>query len=104
MATKNGLVGNKVKIGKGPNEIKFFPDRILYIEGNVNYTIFYIDDGRVIYSAKGLSFWEGQLVDFRRIHRKYLVNVSHVKDVGEKSIMMNNGIVLGMSRRKRMQF
>jgi two-component system LytT family response regulator len=100
MATKNGIVRNKVEVGKGPDLVRLRMEEILYLEGNGTYTFFHTKN-KMILSAKNLGYWEGVLGDgFKRIHRKYLVNCVHIQLFNEKSVIMSSGIELEISRRR----
>lgn len=103
MRNNNGIVNQKAVIGKGESLQRIWIRNIIYLEGNVNYTIFHTKD-EVYFSSRHLLFWKNQLVengfDFVRIHRKYLVNREHIKEITETEVKVSNRDVLKISRRK----
>ena len=83
------------------------PD-IIYCEADSNYTKIFLGDKQKIVSSRTLKEYEELLEDsgFIRIHHSYLVNKIHVRQYlkGEGGqIVMNNGIALDVSRRKKEQ-
>lgn len=77
---------------------------IIMCEGYVNYTLIYMHSGQKILIAHTLKYFEKTLVEsgFSRVHRKYLINYSHSKgfDSNSKSVIMENGIEVSVSRRR----
>ncbi|MFC3417549.1 LytR/AlgR family response regulator transcription factor [Algoriphagus hitonicola] len=62
--------------------LEFVPiDSILRCQADVNYTHFFLRDGRKITSSKTLKEYEMQLVsqDFFRVHNSHLVNLKEVR-------------------------
>jgi len=82
---------------------------ILYLEGEVNYTKFYLRDGKTILISKTLKEYENLLKEqgFLRIHQSYLINLHHVVQYikGEGGqVVMSNRQELPVSRRKKSAF
>ncbi|UTA68017.1 MULTISPECIES: LytTR family DNA-binding domain-containing protein [Emticicia] len=83
---------------------------ILYLKSAKNYTIFKLADGREIISSKTLRIFEEELneiVNFVRLHRSYIINLEHVKDLyfncrGGEVLIQDEKIVI--SRRKAADF
>lgn len=82
---------------------------IVRCDSDGNYTHFYISDGRTIMASKTLGEYEHLLEgeDFYRIHRSHLINLRHIKkylkgDGG--SVMMSDGSIVEVSRRKKAAF
>jgi two-component system LytT family response regulator len=78
---------------------------IIYCEGDINYTIIYLENGKKITSARGLNIFENALSGFVRIHRKYLINPYFVdsQDAEILTVTMRKNIVLKISRRRKSQ-
>lgn len=82
---------------------------IIYCEADSSYTIFCLENGKKIISAKTLSDYESILDSnyFIRIHRSYLININHVKEYkkGEGGfVVMSNKAEIEISRRKKDEF
>jgi two-component system LytT family response regulator len=90
--------------------LQFVPtDDIIYLEANSNYTIFYIVGNRKITAARTLKDFEDMLPAslFIRIHHSYLINKNgiekYIKGDGGQ-VVMKNGVVLDVARRKKEEF
>ena len=82
-------------------------DDIIYLEANSNYTSFFLTDNRKITATKTLKDFEELLPAsiFIRIHHSYLINKNGVEkyirgDGGQ--VLMKNGVMLDVARRKKM--
>jgi two-component system LytT family response regulator len=80
-------------------------DDILYLTGEDNYTSFHFLKQKEIMVSKTLKDYEEMLdhFGFMRIHKSTLVNLAHVKKVIRKEnveVLMSNGVVLSVSRRR----
>ena len=90
--------------------LQFVPtDDIIYLEANSNYTIFHIAGNRKITVAKTLKDFEDMLPAslFIRIHHSYLINKNGIEKYirGEGGqVVMKNGVVLDVARRKKEEF
>lgn len=79
---------------------------ILYLEADVNYTIFHLSDGRKIVSSFTLKKYEQkqELGTFLRVNKSYLLNPDFIKNCEKKgnktSIELSNGKIVQVSRRK----
>jgi DNA-binding LytR/AlgR family response regulator len=84
-----------------------YPNRheIIYLEADVNYTIFHLESGKKIMSSRTLLIHQGQLAGFVRINRKHLLNPSHIATIhGEKNyrkVLLHNGLSFNISRRRK---
>jgi DNA-binding LytR/AlgR family response regulator len=84
-------------------------DDILYLEGNVNYTLIHLQNGKVKLSPRTLLYHiQHSLNDsFVRVHRAFCVNKKHVQETQMidikcvTHIFLKNGKQLSVSRRKR---
>jgi len=81
---------------------------ILYCQADSNYTFVYLQNEPNLCVSKTLSDIEHMLpAHFFRIHKSYLINTNYIKkylktDGG--SVMMQNGDILDISRRKKQEF
>ncbi len=78
---------------------------IYYIEANNKDCIIYYDTDRLTI-RKGLTDLEELFPkhSFYRTHRKYLVNLAHVREFDETKLSLDCGITLPISRRKSFPF
>ncbi len=84
-------------------------NEILYLEGAVNYTKFYLSNGKSILISKTLKEYETLLKEqgFLRVHQSFLINLHHVKQYqkGEGGqVIMSNQKEIPVSRRKKAEF
>jgi two-component system LytT family response regulator len=82
---------------------------VIYCESDSSYTTFYLLNGQTITASKSIIEYEVLLEksSFCRIHKSYLVNLNHVKEYlrGEGgSVVLTNGVVIEVSRRKKEVF
>lgn len=85
----------------------FYSQDIVYLKADINYTEFYLKDGKKIVSSFTLKHHEAdeRLKGFLRVNKSYLVNQlyirqyrSHHKDV---RIYLTNGYEIKVARRRR---
>lgn len=80
---------------------------IVLLSADINYTTFYLKDGRKYTSAQTMLKYDSYLNphNFIRINKNQMVNISEVKEVTKANrtcnIELNNGMSLKTSRRKR---
>ena len=88
-------------------DYNLYSQDIVYLKADVNYTEFYLKDGKKIISSFTLKHHEAdeRLKGFIRVHKSYLVNqmyigqyMSRQKDV---RIYMINGKEIKVARRRR---
>jgi DNA-binding LytR/AlgR family response regulator len=104
----------KTYIQKGNNALlilnhksskKVFVEDVIFLEGDINYTIFHLEDGRQKTVAHSLKFYEAFLEThgFLRIHRSYMINPIHIKNFNHEQykVVMNTGQEAMISRRKK---
>ncbi|MEA5461508.1 LytTR family DNA-binding domain-containing protein [Arcicella sp. LKC2W] len=107
----------KTYIQKGNNSLltlnhktskKVFVDAVVLLEGNINYTIFHLANGKQKLVAHSIKFFEPFLEThgFLRIHRSYMINPNHVKNLNQEEykVLMNNGREAIISKRKKSIF
>jgi len=80
--------------------------KIMYIEGNGNYSNIHFADRPMICASKTILEYETALEDsnFVRLHKSYVVNLDHITEYikGEGgSVMLSNGKEIEVSRRKK---
>lgn len=81
-------------------------ESIEYLESSINYTYFYLRDGKSIISGYNIKVFEKLLnnVDFIKINRSNLVNVSFIQKIlierNTCSILLLNGDAMNVSRRR----
>ena len=96
---------NKLLLKTAECEFLLVTDDIHYLEiNNKNCTIYYQEDALMI--QKSLDELEHQFPTdtFFRIHRKYLVNLSHVREFDESHLTLDCGKTLPISRRRSQKF
>ncbi|MEA5459910.1 LytTR family DNA-binding domain-containing protein [Arcicella sp. LKC2W] len=98
-ATTN-LFGNPYVLGK---RTILFANEVLYFEGDINYTYIHLVSGKQKLLSKTLLFIENQVDSekFIRISRKHLVNKKFVLKSGRSFVVLINGDILPVSRRRR---
>lgn len=80
---------------------------ILYLQGNINYTLIHLQSGKVKISPRTLRFHVNNSLDdnFIRIHRAFCVNRNYIQSYDEKEsanfLLLTSGIKLSVSRRKK---
>ncbi len=101
------FMNKQIKYMKTPKILKNInQESIGYLESSINYTQFYLQDGKSIISSYNIKVFEKLLnnVDFIKINRSNLVNVSFIqKALIERntcSILLLNGDVMNVSRRR----
>lgn len=96
LSTSNGLVFVKLA-------------EILYCESSGNYTNFYLNDGKKIMVSRQLGEYEKLLpeINFTRIHDKYIINLSFIKEYIKGSggdVVLENGKELPVASRRKEEF
>ena len=94
---------NRVVLKIDEDNVVFFTNEIYYIEKEKSSKQFlvYLEDKCVV--AKGvLSAIEIQLLEqhFMRTHRSYLVNMKHIRRIQKNDLVLSNGNLVPISRRK----
>ena len=82
------------------------PIAIIYLEADINYSIFHFENGKKLTSSFTLKYYESKngINHFLRIHRSYLLNPVYIACIfkqGKNSyIRMTNGKEIKVARRK----
>ena len=76
---------------------------IIKIEGDRNYSTFYLSTNKTKISSKTLGHFEEILTDkgFFRCHRSFIVNYHHIDKVQKDFFSMKNGENIPISRRRK---
>lgn len=96
-----GLLAVQENITLENNE-KILLVNILYIESDGNYSIIHTNTQERHFSRIRMKEWADKLshASFSRIHRKYIVNYYHVKEITGQNVILANGQHLPISRRR----
>ena len=83
-------------------------ENIIYCKSDSNYCVLVLTDKRKVVASKTLKHFEEILPknQFLRIHKSYLINISHLKKYLKKEggeLVMSNNDVLPLSRNSREQ-
>lgn len=99
MESKKIFIGRANSIGKNAYKI----DSIVYIESQINYSIFHFDKLSITKrkSAVSLKKWAERIEGFVRISQNYLVNPDYILKIIDNKIYLKTGIGLQFSRRKK---
>ncbi|CAH0996236.1 hypothetical protein EMA8858_02367 [Emticicia aquatica] len=79
---------------------------IVYLKADINYTIFYLQNGRKLVSSTTLKQHQAkpQLISFLRVNKSHLLNPDFIKSVsknGKKAtVKLIDGSEVKVSRRK----
>jgi two-component system, LytTR family, response regulator len=97
---------NDLFFHKGKTKIPVTTDDILYFKADGKYTRVAMKDGREHMASKCLCCFEECMPAgiFLRVHRKYLVNTLHMREIYENNayfIRLNNGEKIPVSFRKK---
>ena len=81
---------------------------IVYLEGDENYTIIYLSNGKKVLCARTLKDITNHIQsgEFCRIHRSYCINLNHIRNYkrSDQEVEMTNGHRFGVARRKKTLF
>ena len=78
---------------------------VMYLEGDDNYTSFYMARSHKVVVSKTLKEYESLLADlgFFRIHKSSIINFTHLKNINKDNgidVIMSDGRSLAVSRRR----
>jgi DNA-binding LytR/AlgR family response regulator len=83
-------------IREGNRIIRLHPDEILYLEGyGGDYVKVHRTNGRPLLSQNSLKNFEDSLNEygFCRVHRSYIVSLSHIDYIERKRIRIENALI-----------
>ena len=85
--------------------VKVFINGIILVEGNANYTKFYMKQGKERVVVQPIKYFESYLRThgFLRVHRTFMINPNCVKmyDEEQNIITMSNEQIANILRRRR---
>lgn len=80
-------------------------DNVVLLKGDVNYTTFYLQNGKEKVVAHTIKFFENYLEThgFLRVHRSFMVNPNYIKEYNRDDdiLTMSNGHQASISRRRK---
>lgn len=84
---------------------KVFIKHVILLKADVNYTTFYLENGKAKVVAHTLKFFEAflQTHGFLRVHRSFMINPDYLQEYNEEQdiIILTNGLQATISRRKK---
>ncbi|MDZ7898624.1 MAG: LytTR family DNA-binding domain-containing protein [Arcicella sp.] len=96
--------GGELLMVDSRRKIVLLINRIIMLEGKINYTIFHLKDGKKRLFSHTINTYEGDLAQrgFVRVHRGFIINAACVKDIreGDKQILMEENLIATVSRRR----
>lgn len=81
-------------------------ENICYLESSINYTLFFLNDGRSVVSGYNIKVFETLFQDqaFVKINRSKLVNVAFIKKTkimdNTYAVLLRNGEQINIARRR----
>ncbi len=86
-----------------------FPEEILYLQSERQYTYFNMKDGQMIMTSKNIGEYESKLIpyNFFRCHHSFLINLNEVRGYSSQNglhAIMTNGSLVDVSKRKKENF
>jgi len=105
MKTYQQKGNNTLLILNHRTSVKVFINSIILVEGNANYTKFYMKEVKERVVAHTIKFFESHLEThgFLRVHRTFMINPKHIETYNseQKILTMSNGQVANIARRRR---
>lgn len=82
------------------------PEDIVMLEGEGNYTFFYLSNGKKMVASRTLKQYEIVLneLPFIRIHKGYMVNLKHLVRCENEALFLKTGKMVKVSRRRLRDF
>ncbi|WP_435356365.1 LytR/AlgR family response regulator transcription factor [Emticicia sp. SJ17W-69] len=76
---------------------------IIWIEGQQNYCVLHLAEGKPIVLTKTLKNLEQVLADntFVRIHKEHIINRTFIASFSDTLVVLNDGTSLGLARRRK---
>ncbi len=80
---------------------------IVMLQGDINYSLFYLQSGRKVLVPRTLKIFEELLENhnFLRIHRGYIINCDHLLRIDKyhEEAFLTNNLQASISRRRRVE-
>jgi DNA-binding LytR/AlgR family response regulator len=80
-----------------------YPQKIVMIQAEINYSLIYFSDGNKIIVATCLKTLEDRFAtvdSFARVHKSYLINLDYLKSYCDGRFQLENDLSCIVSRRK----
>jgi DNA-binding LytR/AlgR family response regulator len=90
---------NKIHIGSRKH---LFPEEMLHLESNINYTVISLKDGNIILTATTLKKLEMRLLAFKnfiRVNKSAIINLDYIKPIND-TFLLSNQRKITFSRRR----
>lgn len=74
---------------------------IEYLKADGSYVNIYQNNDKPLLASKNLKFFEDILlvnINFKRVHRSYIVNVDYIKNFQKNTLVMKNGTTIKVAR------
>lgn len=89
---------------------RLYPNRVLYIRGDVNYCYLYLTTGEVRLMAHTLKWYESRWASFVRVHKGVLINPLYATSIHlaprlreNSHVVMADAATLAISRRRLLE-
>jgi DNA-binding LytR/AlgR family response regulator len=94
-------IENTTKILIGGRQ-KVYPDEVIMLQADANYSIVYLIDGSKLIVATTLKKLEERFSQFAfiRMNKSYMVNSQFVIEEQENALKLSNSLIITFSRRK----
>ncbi len=92
LAAKTPQTSGHIFVKSKHSLVKIILDELLFIENLKDYVRFYLKDGSKVMSLMSLKSLEEKLPEerFIKVHRSYIIGVSHITSIQKKAITINN--------------
>jgi two-component system LytT family response regulator len=76
---------------------------IVFLKGDINYTYVYLAGGQMKAVSRSIKYFKDYLenLGFIRVHRAYMVNPQYILKEEKDWLIMTNGEIVYVSRRKK---
>ncbi len=96
-------------LNRSSSSVNFMPNDVVLLKGNGNYTWIYLANGtrKLLCKTMHTILDELHFIHFVRTHKSYSVNMNHIRSqdmVNDHTLLMTNGMVVEVSRRKKKEF
>ena len=101
--TDNGTIDGLIVLSTSKGTLLIPAGQIIRIQSLSNYSKLFFNDGKTLVVAKVLCWFEEQhcLCSFVRVHRSHLVNIVYIKSYKAGSLLLHNGEMIAVAKRKK---
>jgi DNA-binding LytR/AlgR family response regulator len=98
-------IENTTKILIGGRQ-KVYPDEVIMLQADANYSIVYLIDGSKLIVATTLKKLEERFSQFAfiRMNKSYMVNSQFVIEEQDNALKLSNSLIIAFSRRRGKRF